>query len=35
MTAPLIGFDTLSFAPGKKIAFGSGNRGAIGKLEIR
>jgi len=35
MTAPLIGFDTLSFAPGKKIAFGAGNRGAIGKLEIR
>jgi photosystem II stability/assembly factor-like uncharacterized protein len=35
MTAPLIGFDTLSFAPGKAIAFGAGNRGAVGKLEIR
>ncbi|TAK15587.1 MAG: hypothetical protein EPO35_07055 [Acidobacteria bacterium] len=35
MTSPLVGFDTLSFAPGKKVAFGAGNRGAIGKLEIR
>jgi photosystem II stability/assembly factor-like uncharacterized protein len=35
MTTPLIGFDTLSFAPGKKIAFGAGNRGAVGRLDIR
>ncbi len=35
MTAPVVGFHTLAFAPGKKIAFGAGGRGAIGKLEIR
>lgn len=35
MTAPLIGFDTLSFAPGKRVAFGAGARGSIAKFEIR
>ena len=35
MTAPVVGFHTLSFAPGKKIAWGAGSRGAVGKLEIR
>ena len=35
MTAPVVGFHTLAFAPGKKLACGAGGRGAIGKLEIR
>ena len=35
MTAPVVGFHTLAFAPGKKTAFGAGGRGAIGRLEIR
>jgi photosystem II stability/assembly factor-like uncharacterized protein len=35
MTAPVVGFHTLAFAPGKKIAFGAGGRGAVGRLEIR
>lgn len=35
MTAPLAGFHTLSFAPGKKVAFGAGGRGVIGKLQLR
>lgn len=35
MTAPVVGFHTLSFAPGKKIAFGAGGRGAIGTLHLR
>lgn len=35
MTAPVVGFHTLSFAPGKKIAWGAGSRGTIAKLEIR
>lgn len=35
MTAPLAGFHTLAFAPGKKVAFGAGGRGAVGKLELR
>lgn len=35
MTAPVVGFHTLAFAPGKKIAFGAGGRGAVGKLELR
>ena len=33
--APLLGFDALSFAPGKKLAWASGARGALAKLEIR
>lgn len=33
--ANLLGFDALSFAPGKKIAWASGARGALAKLEIR
>jgi len=33
--APLPGFDTLSFAPRKAVAFAAGARGAIGRLEIR
>jgi photosystem II stability/assembly factor-like uncharacterized protein len=32
--APLLGFDTLSFAPGTRTAWASGNRGAIAKLVI-
>lgn len=35
MPAPLAGFHTLSFAPRKKVAFGAGGRGSIGRLEIR
>lgn len=35
MTAPVVGFHTLSFAPGKKVAFGAGGRGAVGKLELK
>jgi photosystem II stability/assembly factor-like uncharacterized protein len=34
MPAPLLGFDTLSFAPGARTAWASGNRGAIAKLVI-
>lgn len=33
--SPLPGFDTLSFAPVKNVAFAAGARGAIGKLVIR
>ncbi len=32
---PLPGFDALSFSPGRKIAWASGNRGALARLEIR
>ena len=33
--ASVQGFDALSFAPGSKVAWASGNRGALAKLEIR
>ncbi len=33
--APLLGFDALSFAPGRKTAWASGNRGALARLDVK
>jgi photosystem II stability/assembly factor-like uncharacterized protein len=33
--SPLPGFDALSFAPGEKVGWASGNRGALARLDIR
>ena len=33
--APLPGFDALTFAPGLKVAWASGNRGALARLDVK